>query len=139
VTVIWSHQRTCVFGTITFDGKHFSGSLMSLTNIHFRYVNKQKKLYYDVFVEKCFIIYIYVLVLIESAMSQTGDELTMAETVIKERLSRLKAEHPILAAASEKIQSMDEAQTLKALIGVHLLERILLAHGRNIVEKKVVS
>ena len=61
----------------------------------------------------------------------------MPESVIKERLSRLKAEHPILAAASDKIQSMDEAQTLKAIVGVHVLERILLAHGRNLVEKKV--
>ena len=35
VTMTGSHQRTCVFGTLSIDGSNFFVSMMSSTNMHF--------------------------------------------------------------------------------------------------------
>lgn len=50
-----------------------------------------------------------------------------------------KAEHPEFAAVLEKVQSMNATETLRALIGTHVLERILEAHAMNILLQKVAG
>ncbi len=59
--------------------------------------------------------------------SQTDE--TMTEDMIKAKVDQLKSKYPLLAAMLSKIQSMDSAQTLKALVGLHIVERLLEAHA----------
>jgi hypothetical protein len=64
---------------------------------------------------------------------QTDETMMMTEDMIRAKISQLKSEHPVLAAVFDKVQSMDAAQTLRALIGTRILERILEAHGMNML------
>lgn len=67
-----------------------------------------------------------------TTMSQT-DETMMTEDMIKVKIDQLKPKYPVLAGVLNKIQSMDSAQTLKTLIGLHILERLLEAHAGHIL------
>ena len=60
-------------------------------------------------------------------MPQTEDTITAG--MIASKIDQFKSEHPAFAAVLDKVQSMDAAQTLKAIIGTHALERILDAHA----------
>ena len=68
-----------------------------------------------------------------TTMPQTDETMLMTEDMIRAKISQFKSEHPILAAVFDKVQSMDAAQTLRALIGTRILERILEAHGMNML------
>ncbi len=56
---------------------------------------------------------------------------TMTEDMIKAKVDQLKSKYPLLVAVLNKIQSMDSAQTLKTLIGLHIVERLLEAHATH--------
>jgi hypothetical protein len=72
-----------------------------------------------------------------ATMPQTEERMT--EALIKAKLAQWKAEHPEFATVLEKVQSMNATETLRALIGIHLLERILEAHATNILLQKVAA
>jgi phosphosulfolactate phosphohydrolase-like enzyme len=63
-----------------------------------------------------------------AAMPQTEDTITAG--MIASKIDQFKSEHPAFAAVLDKVQSMDAAQTLKAIIGTHALERMLDAHAK---------
>jgi hypothetical protein len=56
-----------------------------------------------------------------------------ANAMIKAKLAQLKAEHPVLAGILNNVQSMNGTETLKTIIGIHALERILDAHALNLL------
>jgi hypothetical protein len=72
-----------------------------------------------------------------TAMPQTEERMT--EGMIKAKLDQWKAEHPEFVPVLEKVQSMNATQTLRALVGTHVLERILEAHAMNILIQKVAG
>ncbi len=57
----------------------------------------------------------------------------MTEDMIKAKIAQFKSEHPQLGTLLDKLQSMDMAQTLKTIIAIHPLERLLDAHARNLL------
>jgi hypothetical protein len=74
----------------------------------------------------------------QNATSSQTDE-SMAESMIKAKISELKAEHPVLTGILNNVQSMNATETLGAIIGLHGLERILDAHALNILLHKVAA
>jgi hypothetical protein len=68
-----------------------------------------------------------------TATMPQASETMMTEDTIRAKISQLKSEHPVLAAVFDKVQSMNAAQTLRALIGTRILEGILEAHGMNML------
>jgi hypothetical protein len=64
---------------------------------------------------------------------------SMTESMIKDRIAQMKAEHPVLTSILNNVQSMNATQTLGAIIGLHGLERILDAHALNILLHKVAA
>ncbi len=68
-----------------------------------------------------------------TTMSQTDETMMMTEDMIKAKADQLKSKYPLLASVLSKIQSMDSAQTLKTLIGLHIVERLLEAHAGHIL------
>lgn len=56
----------------------------------------------------------------------------MTRAMIKAKVAQLKTEHPAFAAILDQVQSMNEVDTLKAILAVHKLERILDAHALNL-------
>jgi hypothetical protein len=66
-----------------------------------------------------------------ATMPQTEE--TMTEAMIKAKVDQFKLEHLELTAVLDKVQSMNATQTLKPIVGIHVLERILDAHARNIL------
>jgi hypothetical protein len=69
--------------------------------------------------------------------SQTDGSMT--ENMIKARIAQLKAEHPVFTGILNNVQSMNATDTLRAIVGLHALERILDAHAMNIVLHKVAA
>jgi len=74
----------------------------------------------------------------QNATSSQTDE-SMTESMIKDRIAQMKAEHPVLTSILNNVQSMNATQTLGAIIGLHGLERILDAHALNILLHKVAA
>ena len=64
-----------------------------------------------------------------TTMPQTTED-TITADMIASKIDQYRSEHPAFAAVLDKVQSMDAAQTLKAIIGTHALERILDAHAK---------
>jgi hypothetical protein len=64
-----------------------------------------------------------------TTVPQTTED-TIIAGMIASKIDQFKSEHPAFAAVLDKVQSMDAAQTLKAIIGTHALERILDAHAK---------
>jgi hypothetical protein len=60
----------------------------------------------------------------QNATSSQTEE-TMTESMIKAKVAQLMAEHPVFAAVLHHVQSMNAVETLKAILAVHALERIL--------------
>ena len=63
-----------------------------------------------------------------TTMPQT--KYTITADKIATKIDQFKSEHPAFAAVLDKVQSMDAAQTLKAIIATHALERMLDAHAK---------
>src|SRR5215831_15786260 len=74
----------------------------------------------------------------QNATSSQTDE-SMTESMIKDRIAELKAEHPVLTSILNNVQSMNATETLRAIIGIHALEHILDAHALNILLHKVAA
>jgi hypothetical protein len=74
----------------------------------------------------------------QNATSSQTDE-NMTQSMIKDRIAQLKAEHPVLTSILNNVQSMNATQTLGAIIGLHGLEKILDAHALNILLHKVAA
>ena len=72
-----------------------------------------------------------------AAMPQTEDTITAG--MIASKIDQFKSEHPAFAAVLDKVQSMDAAQTLKAVIATHALERMLDAHAGIILHNAAGS
>jgi hypothetical protein len=66
----------------------------------------------------------------QNATSSQMEEMT--ESMIKAKIAQLKAEHPVFVTVLEAVQSMNATDTLKAILAVHALERILDAHALNL-------
>ncbi len=68
----------------------------------------------------------------QNATTPQSEEM-MTEDMIKAKIAQFKSEHPQLGTLLDKLQSMDMAQTLKAIIAIHPLESLLDAHARNLL------
>jgi uncharacterized membrane protein len=64
---------------------------------------------------------------------------TMTADMIKIKIDKFRSIHPVFAAVLDKVTSMDASQTLKAIVGSHVLERILDSHAQNILQNQTGS
>ena len=69
-----------------------------------------------------------------ATMPQAED--TMTAAMIKIKIDKFRSEHPVFASVLDKVTSMDASQTLKAIMGSHILERILDSHAQNILQNQ---
>ena len=72
-----------------------------------------------------------------ATMPQAED--TMTAAMIKIKIDKFRSEHPVFASVLDKVTSMDASQTLKAIMGSHILERILDSHAKNILQNQTGS
>jgi len=59
----------------------------------------------------------------------------MMKALIAIKVAQIRSSHPLLAAISDKIQTMDIKDTLKYLIGVEIVTNLLKAHANELTSQ----
>jgi len=77
--------------------------------------------------------------LIFSAPGNAFAQETMTADEIKAKISEFKEKHPRYAAAVEGIADLDLKETVKANIALEVLQKVLKAHAKNLVELNVTG
>ena len=74
-----------------------------------------------------------------NVIAQQEDEVdyTITEEQIKAKITDFKTKHPKFAAIVEGISNLDLKETVKAYLGVEVLQKFFKYHAKNLVEQQV--